>query len=77
MHPTRSMIGAVGLPSAPYCPREVKVTMPLPRPTHWQHDSSRQFANAALGRVDKPVLAPARSERLGRRDTHVATAVTS
>jgi hypothetical protein len=31
----------------------------------------------ALGPVDKPVLAPARSERLGRRDTHVATAVTS
>jgi hypothetical protein len=30
-----------------------------------------------LGPVDKPVLAPARSERLGRRDTHVATAVTS
>jgi hypothetical protein len=25
---TRSMIGAVGLPSAPYCPREVNVTMP-------------------------------------------------
>jgi hypothetical protein len=30
-----------------------------------------------LGPVDKPVLAPARSERLVRRDTHVATAVTS
>jgi hypothetical protein len=30
-----------------------------------------------LGPVDKPVLAPARSERLGRRDTHVATSVTS
>jgi hypothetical protein len=30
-----------------------------------------------LGPVDKPVLAPARSERLGRRDNHVATGVTS
>jgi hypothetical protein len=30
-----------------------------------------------LGPVDKPVLAPARSERLGRRDTHVATVVAS
>jgi hypothetical protein len=30
-----------------------------------------------LGPVDKPVLAPARLERLGRRDTHVATGVTS
>jgi hypothetical protein len=30
-----------------------------------------------LAPVDKPVLAPARSGRLGRRDTHVATAVTS
>jgi len=30
-----------------------------------------------LGPVDKPVLAPARSERLGRRDTHVATGVTN
>ena len=30
-----------------------------------------------LGPVDKLVLAPARSERLGRRDTHVATVVAS
>jgi hypothetical protein len=30
-----------------------------------------------LGPVDKPVLAPARSERLRRRHTHVATGVTS
>ena len=30
-----------------------------------------------LGPADKPVLAPARSERRGRRDTHVAAAVTS
>jgi hypothetical protein len=31
----------------------------------------------ALGPVDKLVLAPARSERLGRRDTDVAAGVTS
>ena len=28
LRPARSMIGAVGLPSAPYCPREVNVTVP-------------------------------------------------
>jgi hypothetical protein len=38
--------------------------------------SSRK-AGAILGPVDKPVLAAARSERFVRRDTHVATAVTS
>jgi hypothetical protein len=32
---------------------------------------------ARLGPVDKPVLAPARPERLGRCDTDVATGVTS
>jgi hypothetical protein len=32
---------------------------------------------AQLGPVDKLVMAPARSERLGRRDTQAATGVTS
>jgi hypothetical protein len=30
-----------------------------------------------LGSVDKPVLAPARPERFGQRDTHVAREVRS
>jgi hypothetical protein len=34
-------------------------------------------AQPTLGPVDKLVMAPARSERLGRRDTQAATGVTS
>jgi hypothetical protein len=42
----------------------------------WSPPNTKGRANA-LGPVDKLVLAPARSERLGRRDTDVAAGVTS
>jgi paraquat-inducible protein A len=80
------LVTSVGAPLA----RLVALTyvllgMRLPQPPQHLYTVFRWFewlrswtmVEVFLGPVDKPVLAPARLERLGRRDTHVATGVTS
>jgi hypothetical protein len=90
LRPTRNIIGAAGLPSTPYCPREVETTMPreslshtcstIQPPRQCRHGEPRNSicARASARRTFRParVLRPTQlpSPRPARRATTASAA---